>query len=94
MCIGCQMPRHIAERLSACREVQPEAVRATAPAPGHAAPGHTAPGHTGPGHATAGHTAPGQAGAACDARGEQRRLHRLLSKMAQLELQPHSFYFI
>ncbi|XP_050556133.1 protein unc-79 homolog isoform X14 [Spodoptera frugiperda] len=38
--------------------------------------------------------APGGAGPPRDLQAAQRRLHRLLAKMAQLELQPHSFYFI
>ncbi|CAB3233897.1 unnamed protein product [Arctia plantaginis] len=39
-------------------------------------------------------SAAGGAGGAGEGAASQRRLHRLLAKMAQLELQPHSFYFI
>ncbi|CAK1545778.1 unnamed protein product [Leptosia nina] len=66
------MPRHVSERLEACRELQPDLV--VAPASSSPTAG------SGPVHAL-------------PAR-EHRRLHRLLSKMAQLEQQPHSFYFI
>ncbi|KAJ0172402.1 hypothetical protein K1T71_012375 [Dendrolimus kikuchii] len=57
------MPRHVSQRLAACRELRPDAVRGRG------------------------------AGAGAGARAP-RTLHRIMAKMAQLELQPHSFYFI
>ncbi|KAM3960770.1 LOW QUALITY PROTEIN: UNC-79 domain-containing protein [Aphomia sociella] len=73
------MPRHVEQRLEACRAARPPVVH---PLPAHAH-AHTH-GHA---HAHGEHAAHAEHAA-------QRRLHRLLSKMAQLELQPHSFYFI
>lgn len=71
------MPRHVSQRLDACREVMPEPVRAY--------PGAGAPVGNG---VAAGVDSTGKAARA------HRRLHRLLAKMAQLELQPQCFYFI
>ncbi|CAH0760821.1 unnamed protein product [Diatraea saccharalis] len=89
------MPRHVAQRLDVCRDVKPEAVRTYATAGGAphavgaagAGPGGGAGGGGGCGGAASGVTG----GTAARA---HRRLHRLLAKMAQLELQPHTFYFI
>ncbi|XP_026735925.1 protein unc-79 homolog [Trichoplusia ni] len=69
------MPRHVSQRLSVCRELRPGA--------GAGAAGGGAGGAGG-----------GAGGGAASSAAAQRRLHRLLAKMAQLELQPHSFYFI
>ncbi|VVC99559.1 unnamed protein product [Leptidea sinapis] len=70
------MPRHIAERLDACRELQPDPV--PVPCCGGSGPPPTIT-------STTGSLSPAK---------EHRRLYRLLTKMAQLEQQPHSFYFI
>ncbi|XP_049885894.1 protein unc-79 homolog [Pectinophora gossypiella] len=70
------MPRHVSQRLDACREVMPEGVRSYPGASNMSA------------GVTAGVDSTGKTARA------HRRLHRLLAKMAQLELQPQSFYFI
>ncbi|XP_060806027.1 protein unc-79 homolog [Amyelois transitella] len=85
------MPRHVQQRLDACREVKPEAVRNYAQ---HAAGGGAGAG-AGAGGALGGARAAPSAGVTSGtAARAHRRLHRLLAKMAQLELQPHTFYFI
>ncbi|XP_026332052.1 protein unc-79 homolog isoform X2 [Hyposmocoma kahamanoa] len=71
------MPRHVSQRLDACREVMPEPVRAY-PGAGASVGNGVAAGVDSTGKASRAH----------------RRLHRLLAKMAQLELQPQCFYFI
>ncbi|XP_053615401.1 protein unc-79 homolog isoform X1 [Plodia interpunctella] len=92
------MPRHVQQRLDECREVKPEAVRnyGLAAGPGGAAPpagpgGAAPPAGLGGAAPPAGPAAGVTSGTAARA---HRRLHRLLAKMAQLELQPHTFYFI
>ncbi|XP_038207458.1 protein unc-79 homolog [Zerene cesonia] len=77
------MPRHVAQRLDACRELQPDVVAVPNSGPMPQAP--QAPGAPQAPHSPGGDTAASK---------EHRRLYRLLSKMAQLEQQPHSFYFI
>nr|XP_032522433.1 protein unc-79 homolog isoform X1 [Danaus plexippus plexippus] len=71
------MPRHVAHRLEACRELKPDVVSVT-PTP------------------AAGTLPPGPPPGICSlaAAREHRRLYRLLTKMAQLEMHPPSFYFI
>ncbi|KAJ2954595.1 hypothetical protein O0L34_g2890 [Tuta absoluta] len=83
------MPRHVSERLDSCREMAPEDVRSY--------PGTSAGAGAGAAAAAAAAAAGGVA-AGVDTTGKaaraHRRLHRLLAKMAHLELQPQSFYFI
>lgn len=74
------MPRHLAERVAACQEARPGAVGAGG-----------ATGAGGPGGAAVKAEGGREAGGCQRA---HRRLHRLMAKMAQLELQPNSFYFI
>ncbi|KAG6446161.1 hypothetical protein O3G_MSEX004274 [Manduca sexta] len=76
-----KMPRHVSQRLAACRAAPPPAAEAW---------GAGAQGTAGPAGGTG---SPGGTGGTQEAL-ERRRLHRLLTKMAQLEMQPHSFYFI
>lgn len=76
------MASHVAQRLDACRELKPEPVRASGGGGGF---GGGPPGPTG----LAGPQGPQEP----DPRAH-RHLHRIMAKMAQLELQPHSFYFI
>lgn len=76
------MPRHVAQRVDVCRELKPEAVR-TYSAVAAAASSSTIGSSASSGGVTSGSAARAH-----------RRLHRLLAKMAQLELQPHTFYFI
>ncbi|XP_041983202.1 protein unc-79 homolog [Aricia agestis] len=73
------MPPHIAQRLEACRELEPGEV----PTPAAGAPdGPTLGPSPGSPHSA------GQPGA------EHRRLYNLLTKLGQLEMQPQAFYLI
>ncbi|KPJ10661.1 Protein unc-79-like [Papilio machaon] len=76
-----ELPRHLAERVAACQEARPDPVRQDA-------------GGAGVKSGASGGAAGGARRGAGGCPRAHRRLHRLMAKMAQLELQPNSFYFI